>query len=113
MLGCSHTVSVDLALVLAREEEVDIMLIQKPWIGADLERWLSKKHKSYQAYAPGEEWKEWPRVITYIHWQTFLWFVKKRQDVLKVTDKMPDILILEVKSSLDKERSILLVFIIH
>lgn len=33
---------------------------------ADLERKLSKRHKSYQAYAPGEEWKERPRVITYV-----------------------------------------------
>lgn len=56
----------DLALALAYEKEVDILLIQEPWIRADLERKLSKRHKSYQDYAPGEEWKERPRVITYV-----------------------------------------------
>lgn len=45
----------DLALALASEEEVDILLIQEPWIGADLERRLSKRHRSYQAYAPEEQ----------------------------------------------------------
>ena len=53
----------DLALALACEEEIDILLIQEQWIGVDLERRLCKKHRSYQAYAPGEEWKERPRVI--------------------------------------------------
>lgn len=37
----------DLALALTFEKEVDILLIQKPWIGADLERKLSKKPRSY------------------------------------------------------------------
>lgn len=71
----------DLALVLACEEEVDILLIQEPWIGADLERKLSKRHRSHQAYAPGEEWKERPKVITYVRRQTSLRSVEKRQDI--------------------------------
>lgn len=37
----------NLALALACEEEVGILLIQKPWIGADLEKRLSKKPRSY------------------------------------------------------------------
>ena len=42
----------DLALALAFEEEIDILQIQESWIAADLERRLSKRHKSYQAYIP-------------------------------------------------------------
>ncbi len=93
----------DLTLALAYEEEVDILLIQEPWIAADLERRLSKRHKSYQAYARGEEWKERPRVIKYVRRQTSLRSVEKRQDILKITDEMPDILVLEVQPSIDKQ----------
>lgn len=93
----------DLALALAYEEEVDILLIQEPWIGADLERKLSKRRKSYQAYAPGEEWKERPRVITYVRRETSLRSVEKSQGILKITDEMPDILVLEIQQSIDKE----------
>ncbi len=93
----------DLALALAFEEEIDILLIQEPWIAADLEKRLSKRNKSYQAYTPGEEWKEPPRVIQYVRRQTSLRSVEKRQDILKITDKMPHILVLEVQLSIDKE----------
>ncbi len=93
----------DLALALVYEEEVDILLIQEAKIAADLERRLSKRHKSYQAYAPGKGWKERPRVIIYVRRQTSLRSVEKRQDILKITDEMPDILVLEVQPSIDKE----------
>ena len=93
----------NLALVLACKEEVDVLLIQEPWIGANLEKRLSKRHRSYQAYAPGEEWKERPKVITYVRRQTSLRSVEKRQDILKITDEMPDILVLEVQPSVDEE----------
>ena len=32
-----------------------MLLIQEPWIGADFEKRLLKKHNSYQAYALEEE----------------------------------------------------------
>ena len=93
----------DLALALAFEEKIDILLIQEPWIGADLDRRLSKKHGSYQAYAPEDEWKERPRVVTYVRRQNSLWSVEKRQDILGNIDGMPDCLVLEVKPSMDEE----------
>lgn len=80
----------DLALALAYEEQVGILLIQEPWIGANLERRLSKRHKSYQVYVLGEEWKEWPRVIICIRRQISLWSVEKRQDIVKITDETPE-----------------------
>ena len=93
----------DLALALAYEKDDDILRIQEPWIGPDLERRLSKRHRSYQAYASGEEWKERPRVITYVRRQT-LRSVEKRQDILKITDQMPDMLVLKVQPSVDEEQ---------
>ena len=56
----------DLALALTFQKKIDILLIQEPWSGADLKRRLSKKYNSYQTYALEEEWKERPRVITYV-----------------------------------------------
>lgn len=44
----------DLALALASKERIDILLIQKLWIGTDLERKLSKNHRDYQADASEE-----------------------------------------------------------
>lgn len=93
----------DLSLALAFEEKTDIFLIQEPWVGAELDRGLSKKYGSYQAYAPEDEWKEHPIVVTYVRRQNSLWSVEKRQDILRNMDKMPDILVLEVKPSQDKE----------
>lgn len=58
----------NLALAIAFEKNIDILLIQEPWIGADLERKLAKRHKGYLAYAPGEDWKERPRVINFIRY---------------------------------------------
>ena len=93
----------DLALAIAFEEDIDILLIQEPWIGADLERKLAKRHKSYEAYAPGEAWKERPRVITYVRRQTPLWSVEKCQDILRVSNEMPEILVLELKPDSNEE----------
>lgn len=42
-------------LISAYEKKVDILLIQELQIGADLEKKLSKRYKSYQAYILREE----------------------------------------------------------
>lgn len=42
----------DLALQYAFEKKCDLVLIQEPWIGKDLDRQISKKHVGFQAYVP-------------------------------------------------------------
>ncbi len=42
-------------------------------------------------------------MITYVRRQTSLRSVEKKQDILKITEEMPDILVLEVQLSIDKE----------
>lgn len=37
----------DLALTHAFENQYDILLVQEPWIGANLDRQLSKKHNGF------------------------------------------------------------------
>lgn len=93
----------DLALALAYEEGIDILLIQELWIGGDLERKLSKRHKSYTTYAPSEEWKDRPRLITHVRRQAPPLSIDKRQDILKIPDETADILVLELKRGLGKE----------
>ena len=56
----------DLALTHTLENQYDILLVQKPCIGANLDRQLSKKHNGFQAYAPEEVRTDRPRVMTYI-----------------------------------------------
>lgn len=88
----------DLALALAFQEKIDILIIPKPWIGSELERKLSKKHNSYQAYAPEEEWKDRPRVMTYVRRGGFLLYAQKRQDILgSITSS--DILVMKFRPS--------------
>ena len=45
----------NLALQYAFEKECDLILIQEPWIGKDLDRRISKKHIGFQAYAPEDQ----------------------------------------------------------
>ncbi len=50
---------------MAFEQQMDMVLIQELWVGAELNRKMTKKRNIYQAYAPEEEWTERPRVLTY------------------------------------------------
>lgn len=45
----------DLALTMVFAQQMDMVLIQEPWVGADLNRKMTKKNNAYQAYAPEEE----------------------------------------------------------
>lgn len=56
----------DLALALGHEQGMDIIMIQEPWIGRELDRKMCKKHREYEAYVPEDEWEEKPRVVTYV-----------------------------------------------
>lgn len=85
----------EITLTLAFENNIDIVVMQEPWIGADLERKLSKKHNAYQAFAPLEVWNDRPRVLTYVRWNSRLQ-IAKRQDL--ITTSTPNCLILEIKA---------------
>lgn len=45
----------DLALALEYERDIDVIMIQEPWISHELDRKICKKYKEYQAYAPKNE----------------------------------------------------------
>lgn len=86
----------NLALALGHERGIDIIMIQEPWIGQDLDRKMCKKHKGYQAYVPEDEWEERPRVITYIQQGELIPCTEKRQDILK-TNGNQDVPLLEIQ----------------
>ena len=85
----------DLALQYAFVKECDLVLIQEPWIGKDLDRRISKKHIGFQAYAPEDQWSDRPRVLTYVKRNLQGIQIEKRQDLLMCS---PDSLVMELKS---------------
>jgi len=42
----------DLALSLAFQNRIDIILIQEPWIHRNRQRRLTKKHLAYECFSP-------------------------------------------------------------
>lgn len=45
----------DLELQYALKKKCDLVLIQEPWIGKDLDRRILKTHISFQIYAPEDQ----------------------------------------------------------
>src|ERR1700761_7894152 len=62
--GPSH----EIALVTAFLENIDIVLIQEPYISKDLNRRLTKRHPAYICFTPVDNWVEHgqPRVMSYV-----------------------------------------------
>ncbi len=95
----------DLALLHAFENHSDLLMVQEPWIDADLDRRLSKKHNEYQAYRLEEVLTDRPGVITYIRRHQNAFCIEKRQDLLR--NNCLDILTIEVKVGDRQEQFIL------
>ena len=58
----------EIALALAYTSDIDIILIQEPYIFKDLCRQITKKHPSYECFSPTDSWiiNGRPRVLTYV-----------------------------------------------
>lgn len=58
----------EIALSLASEQTIDILLIQEPYIFSDYSRRITKRHPSYECFTPTDNWADHgrPRVLTYI-----------------------------------------------
>lgn len=64
-VGRGH-VSHNLALHLAHENNIDILLLQEPWIFHDLTTKKSLSHPGFQSFSPLSTWSTRPRVFTYV-----------------------------------------------
>ena len=55
----------DIALFYAHKNNIDILLIQEPWIHTDLSTRKTKLHRDFEAFSPISTWNSRPRVFTY------------------------------------------------
>lgn len=92
----------DLALALAFEEEIDILLILELWIGVDLERKLLKNTEAIKLMLRRKNGKNGLE-YTYVRRQDSLRPIEKRQDLSRIIDETLDIFFLEFKPGLYKE----------
>ncbi|POS86839.1 hypothetical protein EPUL_001010 [Erysiphe pulchra] len=56
----------DIALFYAHKNNIDVLLIQKPWIYTDLANRKTKLHRDFEAFSPISTWNSRPRFFTYI-----------------------------------------------
>lgn len=56
----------NIALAYAQENQIDVVLIQEPWIYSDLSIRRTKSHHDFETFSPVSTWLSRPRVITHI-----------------------------------------------
>ena len=55
-----------IALLLALDFYINIILIQELYIFTDLQRRITKAHSLYESFTPIDNWKSRPRAISYV-----------------------------------------------
>src|SRR5256885_341594 len=55
----------DPALNLASQNQINLILIQEPWIHRDRARRNTKRHPLYDCFTPTDNWASRPRTLTY------------------------------------------------
>lgn len=83
------------ALLFGYKRDIDIIVVEKPWIECKLNKKMCKKHKEYQVFASEDKWEKKPRVITYVQKKTLAQQTKKHQYILG-TNGCSNILLLEL-----------------
>src|SRR6266480_3389130 len=83
----------DLALNLAYLNRIDMILIQEPWIHSDRARRNTKRHPSYDCFAPTDNWDLRPRTLTYTRKGSNLSAIQLPIDTLP----NPDLLCLQIQ----------------
>ena len=56
----------EIALSLAANSLIDIILIQEPYIFTDLSQRITKSHPLYESFIPIDDWEIRPRAISYV-----------------------------------------------
>lgn len=46
----------EIALALANDKNIDAILIQEPYIYSDRKRRITRRHPSYEAFTPVDDW---------------------------------------------------------
>lgn len=82
----------EIALSLANDSLIDIVLIQEPYIFADRTRRISKSHPTYESFTPSDNWTARPRVISYVRKGAGLQIAQLRPAITR------DVILLEIKA---------------
>ena len=56
----------EIALSLANDSLIDIILIQEPYIFTDRKWKVTKSHPMYESFTPLDNWNTHPRVMSYV-----------------------------------------------
>ena len=88
----------EIALSTAYNEQIDVVLIQEPYISRDLPRRITKRHPSFNCFTPIDDWtNSQPRVLIYIRKSAGLRTTQIRPDTLDQA-ALPDLLFLQIQA---------------
>jgi hypothetical protein len=89
----------EIALFQAYSNDIDIILIQEPYIFNNLTRKITKKHPSYECFSPIDSWEisGRPQVLTYIRKKKGLQASQLRPDIAD-QETLLDILLLQISA---------------
>ena len=89
----------EITLFQAYSNNIDIILIQEPYIYKDLTRKITKKHPSYECFSPTDCWATSgrPRVLTYIRREKGIQSSQLRPDTID-QEALSDLLFLQISA---------------
>ena len=56
----------EIALTIANDSLIDIILIQEPYVFTDHSRKITKLHPMYETFSPSDDWTARPRTMSYV-----------------------------------------------
>jgi hypothetical protein len=86
----------EIALSHASSEEIDVLLVQEPYVYKDLSRRITKRHPAYECFTPLDDWTSGrPRVLTYVRKRAGLRTTQVRP-LTSDSTALPDLLFLHI-----------------
>lgn len=85
-VGRSSTAQ-EIALNIACDSNIDVLLIQEPYIFRDISRKITKKHPAFECFSPTDNWSVRPRVLTYTRKDSNCTFLQERPSTLREVGK--------------------------
>jgi endonuclease/exonuclease/phosphatase (EEP) superfamily protein YafD len=94
--GTAH----EITLSQAFSNNIDVILIQEPYIYEDLIRKITKRHPSYECFSPTDNWtiSGRPRVLTYIRKERGIRSSQLRPNIID-QEVLSDLLLLQIAAS--------------
>lgn len=89
----AHTLSLETAF----RSNIDILLVQEPYIHRDVSRRITCTHPAFESFTPTDDWSNRPRVITYTKRNSGLTFTQDRPEP-HINQGITDILFLKIKT---------------